>query len=342
MHNARTPNDAGFTIAETMVSLALTGMVIGSALSALLTTARLTDTARIMSDTNQSIEVGMSLMTRDFIQAGEAIPRGGIPLPSGAGVGAIKRPGPIGAALTFDPTWTTLPAVVPGAQLGPIVLGVRTDALTLLYADPTLPINQVPLDAIAADGSSMTVNAATPITGVGGLAVGDLILFVNSNGSALQMITRVNGNQTVNFAGGDPMNLNQRAAPSGSLMQLQQAAGVFPLTTAMRVLMVTYFVDTVTDPTLPRLARQVNLGPPLAIAIGAENLQFTFDLIDGVTNPANVEIVAAPNSPNQIRKINIFLSARSIDVDHQTGQFFRNSTATDVALRSLSFVNRYQ
>jgi hypothetical protein len=125
-------------------------------------------------------------------------------------------------------------------------------------------------------------------------------------------------------------------------MQLQQGPGVFPITTASRVLMVTYVVDTVTDPTLPRLVRQVNLGAPLAIAIGAENLQFTFDLIDGVTNPANVEIITAPNSPNQVRKINIFLSARSIDIDHQTGQYFRNSTATDVALRSLSFVNRYQ
>lgn len=337
----RNPRDQGFTIAEMLVALSLTGMVIGAAVSALTMTARLTDTARIMSDTNQTIEVGMSLMMRDFMQAGESIPRGGIPLPFGAGATAVNRPGPVGAGLTFDPTWTTMPAVVPGGRLGPVVIGVQTDLLTLFYADATLNLSQFPLDAVAADGSSMTVNAGTPIAGVGGVQPGDLILFINSQGSALQMVTRVAG-QSVFFDAGDAMNLNQRGAAAGTITQLQSSPGVYPLTTALRVLMVSYFIDTVSDPTTPRLARQTNFGPPLAIAIGAENLQFTFDLVDGVTNPANVELVAAPNSPNQIRKINLFLSARSIDVDHQTGQFFRNSAASDVALRSLSFVNRYQ
>lgn len=338
----RSQRDAGFTIAEMLVALSLTGMVIGAAISALTMTARLTDTARIMSDTNQTIEVGMSLMVRDFVQAGESIPRGGIPLPFGVGATAVKRPGPVGAALTLDPTWTTMPAVVPGGRLGPVVIGVQTDVLTLCYVDPSLNLSQFPLDAIAADGSSMTVNAGTPITGVGGVQPGDLILFINSQGSALQMVTRVSGGQTVFFDPGDAMNINQRAAAAGTVLQLQSAPGVYPLTTALRVVMVSYFIDAVTDPTIPRLARQIDFGPPLAIAIGAENLQFTFDLVDGVTNPANVELVAAPNSPNQIRKINLFLSARSIDVDHQTGRYFRNSAASDVALRSLSFVNRYQ
>jgi hypothetical protein len=337
----RSARDDGFTIAEAMVSLGLTGLIIVAGVTALAMTARLTDTARIMSDTNQTIEVGMSLMMRDFVQAGESIPRGGIPLPVGVGAAAVNRPGPVGAGLTFDPTWTTIPAVVPGGQLGPRVIGVQTDILTLFYADPTLNLNQFPLDAIAVDGSSMTVNAGTPITGVGGVQPGDLILFINSQGSALQMVTRVAG-QSAFFDAGDAMNLNQRAAAAGTVMQLQSSPGVYPLTTAMRVLMVSYFIDSVTDPTTPRLARQINFGPPLAIAIGAENLQFTFDLVDGVTNPANVELVALPNSPNQIRKINLFLSARSIDIDHQTGQFFRNSAASEVALRSLSFVNRYQ
>ena len=39
--------------------------------------------------------------------------------------------------------------------------------------------------------------------------------------------------------------------------------------------MVSYYIDVVTDPTLPRLVRQVNNGAPLAIALGVENLQFT-------------------------------------------------------------------
>src|SRR6185295_368563 len=175
--------------------------------------------ARIVSDTNQSIEVAMSLMVRDFVQTGEAIPRGGIPMPSGPGIVAIKRPGPPGSAFTFPATSSTMPALQPGGSMGPVVLGVNTDIATLLYADPTLQLNQWPLTAIAADGSTMTVDARTPITGVDGLKVGDLILFSNAFGTAVQMITAVSGGQTVTFGTGDPLNFNQRTATAGTVMQ---------------------------------------------------------------------------------------------------------------------------
>src|ERR1700733_15315153 len=117
------PNrDAGFTLAENVVAMAMTLVVVGGAVSALTATTRLPDTSRVMSDTNQNIEVGMSLMTRDFIQAGESVPLGGIPIPTGGGALAIVRPGPIGAGLTFN-TGPTLPAVTPGDGLGPTVIG---------------------------------------------------------------------------------------------------------------------------------------------------------------------------------------------------------------------------
>jgi type II secretory pathway pseudopilin PulG len=337
----RKEQDSGFTLAETLVAMGLALMVIGGSLTALTGTARLADTARLMSDTNQSLEVGMALMIRDFIQGGEAVPRGGIPIPSGAGALQIRRPGPPGSTLQFDPTWTTLPAVAPGGGLGPAVLGITTDIVTVIYADPTLNLSQFPLAAVAADGSNMTVNAGTTITGADGIKVGDLIMFSNAQGNAMQMVTSLNGTQTVFFATNDSLNLNQPTAPQGSILSLKSGA-TFPPTTATRMLMVSYYLDVVTDPTLPRLVRQINNNAPLAIALGIENVQFTFDLVDGVTNPANVEFILAPNSPNQIRKANLFLAARSIDVDLQTKQYFRNSTATDVGLRSLSFVNRYK
>ena len=188
----------------------------------------------------------------------------------------------------------------------------------------------------------MTVNAATPITGATGIKAGDLILFSNALGNALQMVTVTPTTQTVSFDAGDPMRVNQRGAPQGTIMNLQSSPGVFPPTTATRVLMISYYIDTVTDPTLPRLVRRVNMEPNLAIAMGVENLQFTYDLVDGVTNPTNVDEPAAGNSANQIRKVNLFLSARSQDPNPQTNQYFRNSMATQVGLRSLSFVDRYR
>jgi hypothetical protein len=125
-------------------------------------------------------------------------------------------------------------------------------------------------------------------------------------------------------------------------MNLQSSPGVFPPTTATRVWLVSYYVDTTTDATLPRLVRRINMGDTLAIAMGVENLQITYDIIDGVTNPTNLEALPAGNSANQIRKANLFLAARSLDIDRQTNAFFRNSMATQVGLRSLSFVDRYR
>ena len=107
--------------------------------------------------------------------------------------------------------------------------------------------------------------------------------------------------------------------------------------------MVSYYLDTTTDPTLPRLVRQVNDGARLAIALGVENLQLTYDLVDGVTNPTNVETPVAPEQPEsdpQGQPVPGGAVAR-----HQTcrrNQYLRNSMATEVGLRSLSFVDRYQ
>jgi Tfp pilus assembly protein PilW len=341
MRNLSPDHDAGFTLGETLIATALTLVIVSAAVETMTRTVTLTGTSRVISETNHGLQAAMSLMVRDFMQTGQGIPLGGIPVPSGSGAQDMFRPGP-SAALTFPAGATALPSLTPGNGLGPTLLGVQTDIVTVLYADRTLNLSANTLAAIAADGSSMTVNAATPVTGVGGIQAGDLILFSNAKGNALQYVTTTPTTQTVSFATGDPMRLNQRTAPQGTIMNLQSSPGVFPPTTAARVMMVSYYIDTTTDPTLPRLVRRVNMGANLAIAMGVENLQVTYDLVDGVTNPTNVDTPAVTNSANQIRKANLFISARSQDVNPQTKQYFRNSMATQVGLRSLSFVDRYR
>jgi hypothetical protein len=234
-----------------------------------------------------------------------------------------------------------LPAVEPGGSLGPTVLGVTTDLVNLFYQDPNLALGQFPLTAIAADGSTATVDVRTDIGGADGLRLGDIVLFNNALGTAVQTVTAIN-RQLVSFAAGDAMGLNQRNAPQGTLMQLTSGPGVFPPTTATRLVLVSYYIDVTTDPNVPRLVRQVNLGQRLAIALGVENLQFTYDLVDGTTNPSNVETPPVANSANQIRKANLFIAARSLELSLPTGQFVRNSMAAGVGLRSLSFVDRYR
>lgn len=333
--------DEGFSLGEALVAIALTLIVLSAAVETMARSMALAGTSRVISSTNHGLQAAMSMMVRDFMQTGQGIPIGGIPLPNGAGAQTVFRPGPV-VGMTFPNGTDALPALQPGNGLGPAMLGTPTDLVSLLYADRTIDLSAFPLANIAADGASMTVNAATPINGPDGLRAGDLILFSNALGNAMQMVTADPVGQVVAFNNNDAMRLNQRNAAAGSIMNLRAGNGSFPPTTATRIRMVSYYIDVVTDPALPRLVRRVNMGDELAIAMGVENVQITYDLVDGVLNPTNVDVLPVANSPNQIRKANLFLAARSLDIDRQTNEFFRNSMATQVGLRSLSFVDRYR
>jgi hypothetical protein len=298
--------------------------------------------ATLMADLEQNMRSGLNFLISDFINAGWQIPTGGIPIPSGVGAVAVRRPGPPGSDLTFA-GMLTIPAVNTGANLGPLGSGRLTDIVNIIYADNLLPLNQMPLSAIGANGSSMTVNAGTPISGVpNAIRAGDLIAFSNGLGNTLQYVTRVNG-QTVFFDVGDPLNLNQPAVNQGSIRPLMDPiTSLFPPTTATRVWLVTYYIDTTTDPATPRLIRRINNSPGQTVALVIEDLQLTYDLMDGVTNPAGVDTPQAPNSPNQIRRANIFLAGRTSSRMRNDGDFLRRNLTTQVSLRSLSFVDRYR
>ena len=104
-------------------------------------------------------------MVQDLVQAGTGIPTGGISIPNtqnaaGCNIGApVNRPfGPAPSAITFQgPNAITagcnviLPAVEPGAALGPIIASTdgttapQSDIISLMYADNTLALNQSPI-----------------------------------------------------------------------------------------------------------------------------------------------------------------------------------------------------
>ena len=122
-------------------------------------------------------------------------------------------------------------------------------------------------------------------------------------------------------------------------------------TDATRIRMISYYIDALTDPARPRLVRRINNQAPTAVAFDVENLSISYDLVDGATNPANVRMTLAdmtngcagdPCSPNQIRKINIMLSARSKTKLKGSGQYLRNRLLTQVSFRSLAFVDKYK
>jgi len=247
---------------------------------------------------------------------------------------------------------------------------VNTDILTVVYADNTSsststiigmnaqPINgtSCPLGTISATGNSVTFDSSCfNLTSLAASGVqinpGDLIMFSNTNGKALQLVTSVSG-QTLGFASGDAFHLNGiTSAVGGTIKQLQNSTvngttgvvtylGTYPQTSATRIWMVSYWLDNVTDPIHIRLDRAVNFNAPQPVGETLENLQFTFNFNDGIA--VNQLTVPTGYSESQIRSVNLFMSTRSTSMLGQTKQYARENFQTQLSLRSMAYVNRYQ
>jgi type II secretory pathway pseudopilin PulG len=370
----------GFSLVELMVTLGILVLIVGTTLAALTQASQATQSVTMMADTQENLRAGLNYMVRDLVQAGESIPQGGIPLPNNAGAVSVNKPSPPTLAYTFPVTSTVLQAITPGFSQGlktatpsPTASGVtllgpnNTDMITMIYADNSLidntipasphTLNEFPINLAASGGNpgcpngAITPNGGTVTfditcininTGNTGLHPGDLIMFQNAGGVTLQCVTAVAG-EVVSFAGGDPFKLNQTGLPSSTL-PLTQSGGKYPPTTATRIWMITYYIDSNTNPERPMLMRQVNFNPAVAVAEVIENLNVTYDIVDAqATAPAvNAQQLVLPDTPAQIRKVNLLLAARSETASMQTHQYFRNNLQTEVSIQSLSFFSLYQ
>ncbi|MBE3109134.1 MAG: type II secretion system protein, partial [Acidobacteria bacterium] len=254
----RSHDQAGFTLVELLVAMTILTIIMGATLTAFTHAMRANEAAVLMLGANENLRTGLDLMVRDFIQVGQGLPTSKvIAVPAGIGASAIVRPGPPGRTYTLPLGTSEITAVTPGAGLGLNMItdrgvdtGVATDIVTIIYADSQFvgTDGNPPPCTLAADGSSMTLSIGAQIEN------GDLIMFTNSmpNGSAIQTVTRHSGTpptQTAYFDIGDPLNLNQRGAEDGTVIQLQSSPGVYPATTASRIRMVTYYVDSRREPT---------------------------------------------------------------------------------------------
>jgi prepilin-type N-terminal cleavage/methylation domain-containing protein len=259
-------------------------------------------------------------------------------------------------------------AVSPNPNVpGGILLGANTDFITLLYVDNTIvdpahnnnSLNTLPIylaasggnpgcpaGNIAATGLTVTFDATCITLPVGNTAItpGDLIMFQNANGSTMQTVTGVAG-QVLTFAGGgagDPFALNASAQPSGTITNIQSgvasAGGPFPPTTASRVWMVTYYLNTA-NPSRPMLMRQVNFRPATPVAEVIEDLAISYDINGG---PPSTNVVEPLYSPNSIRKVNLSLAARADNAYSQNKTYFRNNLQTQVSVRSLAYFSDYR
>jgi prepilin-type N-terminal cleavage/methylation domain-containing protein len=367
----RRAGNAGFSLVELLVAMALVLIIMGGALTALTNAYKSSERSKIVTGVNNNLRIGVDLIVRDFIQVGQGLPTGRtVQVPSGTGALQIQRPHPQGSTCTAWPAGTeSIPAVTPGPGCGPVIEGVATDMVTTLAVDSVL--DSVPVQSFNVGGHAATVStpaqaASGKDISVGGaddIRVGDLVMFTKGSLSAMAYVTAVDGNQTITFGTGDPMNLNQFTGSfNGTVDDLVATAPTTAQSANVsRIRMITYYLDTTIDPTTPRLIRHLGWGNPAAavnqrgrtVAFSVETLQFSYDMLDGVTNPSNVRMVAAdlttagacapnPCSPNQLRKVNLLIAARSDDQFSVTRQPFRNSLNTQISLRSLALVDRYR
>jgi hypothetical protein len=348
-------SESGFTIVELMIASLITTVVIGVAFTTFSNAVSLNDAAVQTADSSQNLRAGTNLLVRDLLQVGRNIPIGGIAIPSGPDAGPIHRPSPPGKSYTFDnQAAVTIGPITTGEALGPTIDGRPTDMITLLTVDPfqeDLKLRPAGTPGtepeMAADGRSFDVGSAmgwvqgSPIDGVAPIKAGDLIYFQATVGETLQTVTRVAG-PVVHFESNDPFNLNQPEASAGSISQVVGAWDV----TVRRVFMHTYYVHE-DHPGVPRLMRVLNHFPPQALAGVVEDLELSYDLVDGTFNPVNVKNL--PFSDNgmtytssQVRKVNIHLGVRSETRSEKHNDYLRNHVSTVISLRNLAFVPRYE
>ncbi len=358
----------GFTLTELLLATTIMLGLTGAALSTFQNAIIINDTASQLADANQNLRAGMNQMIKDIMQAGRIIGPEGIPVPSGAGAEALSRPAPPGIALTFDLSSTSnLPDITTGYGIGPVVNGTATDVVTIMTVDAfMIPVVTPPTGGVDPNegtidpaGAFVTLPATSlwlvgdPANDTPPMHVGDLVLFKNGNGMALQTVTRKDATHLY-FDASDWFKFNQRSAPQGTVMHIKGTGSTptspwGPDTTSLfRVLMVTYYVDDDTTLGAPRLVRQVNHFEPQALAGVVEDLDLTYDLVDGVNNPAEIPslpytdaVTGATYNSNQIRKVNIHVGVRSEMISRPTQDYIRNHISTSVDVRSLASVDRY-
>jgi hypothetical protein len=354
--------------------MTVTLIVLGAAMATFNDTVHTNQVVAMRGDMTDNLRAGLNLIEQDLLQAGTGIPTGGIAIPNKPNTAGtcnvglpVNRPN-LQGTLTFPVCNFSLPAVEPGSNLGPqitspdVTPGPNSDLISVLYADNALSLDNDPINrpaspgvpacagSITSTGDSVTFDAACNKLSDASVPVqvGDLIMFSNAQGNAIEVVTAVVGGQTLKFASGDAFNLNGRTDPQGTIKQLQnldpvtnQPNGSYPPTTGTRIWMISYYLDNIADPAHVRLIRRVNFRPGQAVGDTLENLQFTYNFVDGVTNPSGQQTIPAGLSESQIRAINVALWARSTRIWPQTHHYLRDSLSTQVSLRSMAFVNRY-
>jgi prepilin-type N-terminal cleavage/methylation domain-containing protein len=357
--NQSSQNSRGFSLVELMIAMSLGLLVLGAAVTLFKKGLDLSVNLGERAEMQQNARAAVNAMVRDLTLAATDLPPGGIQLPTAAAplqprFGCI----PGSCYLTNGSNifvgnrlYYVNPHTQDGAQIG----NITPDSLVVAYADSSMLLGTVTFSP-AGDftGSAITVtNPPAPAPGTVPITPGDLIWLSNTNGSAVGVVTAYDGVNTISFAAGDALNINQPPTQTGTVIANNINGNILsnlantPIAAppvipgpiqAQRIFLVTYFVSQ--DPVTGRrlLQRQVNARAATPVAENVENLQVTYDTINAAVNPP-VPVINQNNpaaSPNLIRKINLALTIRTTKKVGGYGDYQRLTLATSVSPRNLS------
>ena len=289
----------------------------------------------------QGARLAVNVLSSELMQAGNGLSGGGIQLPGGAGSVDAKFACDAGGCYVTGNTYPNdrLYAVTPGNSKGPTVNAVATDSITIAYRDQASNLDQLPLTNVSADGDRITFDAATSPAwddADTGVKVGDVLVLCNVNGCAAGEVNRIHSDHVHldGTEGADPdyLEFNQKGAAYGNIPSIATPAAA---TRAYRILVVTYYIDN-SNTDVPRLMRQVNAKPPGVASLFVENLQFSYDIFDENASTVTNNLPDAGGNPNQIRKVNISVGARSPS-EAPEGGYEHVTLTTSISTRNLRF-----
>jgi len=355
--NMRKNTQAGLTLLELTISMAVGLLVLGAATSLFRTGMNTSFLVTQRAETQQNMRAAIDMMNKDISLAGAGI-TGGVQLPLGGGGGVGQFGCDQGGTChvvnhTYPGNYLygIIPGYKNGVEGGAAVPSAPTppagfdDSITSIYCDYNFPLFNYQVTAFTALGDQITVApnpavvpAPVAINSPGGIQVGDLIYLNNNLGSAVGEVTGVTAT-TISFANLDPLNINQSGATSNNIKALAGGAN----TSIFRLFAVTYYLTVPVNGQLPRLMRQVNGLTPVPVADNIINLQFSYDVYNSSTNALDsneANPLGAGESPNLIQKINIVVMGQSMTSKGNQNQSM--SLATSVSARDMAFKNRYQ
>jgi type II secretory pathway pseudopilin PulG len=344
-------DEKGFTLLELVIAMMIF-IIVTVAIYGVLQLAqrnRLLVNQQVQSTKN--VRFALNLIGRDTYNAGYAYPMNStVVLPDNKISTLLTIPN------DFDTTRDTVPPIIAGNNINAntfnTTANTMTDQVTFLFKDSSFnligtPGSEVsqPLNINAATTNASGIDEIVPISGSNvACRKNDIFLVTGNTGSALSLVTGLNGTDKVQFSNGDVLGFNQTGS-TGTLRGITTPASM------QRVKMVTYFVTS--DGILTR--REYANVPPVGsnppqkwvdepIVYGVENFQIKYVMDDGsLSDNPSAGADGIPGTADdlqsnlaKIRQVRFTVHVKTNELDHRN-QPYRVNMSSTFSTRNLGY-----